>query len=521
MKRKEKTTTASIEKHMLTGMITSTEFLKKIKDIYDPDLIELPYVHLVGNWCLEHYAKYKEAPNRLIKQIFDDKMTLDKRMKPEMVALVSDFLKGLSKEYSSARTFNVQYAYDQALKKFQGTTIQNIAEDLQELYEQGKWDEAEELIREFKVIRKTDTKCIQPLLDMNALETAFEDTEKQRLFSVRGELGKLFNPFFVRESLVGFQAPAKSGKSWWLLYFVFHALMSRCNVVLFQCGDMSQDQFLRRMFTLLCGKSHSEELCGLQKEPILDCKSNQDNSCNKIDRPCQSAILDDDGELLDPADYPEDYEPCTACRGKKDFKPATMFREIDLGEPIDIQEVKKKAGKAYKRTIGRRFFLFTYGTGQLTIKTAEEELDNLFEDYGFVPDVVCFDYADIMGVENPKSNPRDYHNERWIAARRLSLERHCLVLFPTQSAATSYDEDDQTLNDFSNDRRKVDHVTGHFALNTTLKEKTQNQMRWALLAGRDSNWNPEAQIGVLQDITQGKVHVDSWRVYRTPQRRDK
>ena len=57
------------------------------------------------------------------------------------------------------------------------------------------------------------------------------ETDEAKLKELNGEL------------IAEVQAKAKGGKSWMLQYFLLHGLMSRLNVVLFQCGPNSSFAF--------------------------------------------------------------------------------------------------------------------------------------------------------------------------------------------------------------------------------------------------------------------------------------
>ena len=87
-----------------------------------------------------------------------------------------------------------------------------------------------------------------------------------------------------------------------------------------------------------------------------------------------------------------------------------------------------------------------------------------------------------QSVEN---KVQEYRTEkiRWKALRRLSQEKHCLVMAPTQADAASYDAYTLTAKNFSEDKRKLGHVTGMLGLNQIEEEKVAGIMRlnWIVL----------------------------------------
>ena len=78
----------------------------------------------------------------------------------------------------------------------------------------------------------------------------------------------------------------------------------------------------------------------------------------------------------------------------------------------------------------------------------------------------------------------------------MSQEFHCLVLTATQADAESYDRGLITLRNFSNDRRKNDHVTGMIGLNTTTEEKDMGIYRLNWLKRRDAAFSERQQYKV-------------------------
>ena len=103
----------------------------------------------------------------------------------------------------------------------------------------------------------------------------------------------------------------------------------------------------------------------------------------------------------------------------------------------------------------------------------------------FIPDIVIIDYPDILDYEPGTGNmaERDKINTRWKALRRLSQERHNLVIVPTQADTDSYDAEFMNMKNFTEDKRKLSHVTGMLGLCQKEEEKEKGLMRlnWVVL----------------------------------------
>jgi len=115
---------------------------------------------------------------------------------------------------------------------------------------------------------------------------------------------------------------------------------------------------------------------------------------------------------------------------------------------------------------------------------------------GWVADVVIVDYADILQPYPGVSDRRDQINENWKMLRRISQDYHCLVLTATQSDAGGYDTKLLRRSNFSEDRRKHDHVTAMLGLNSTVEEKRLGITRVNWLDRRDRDYVEDEQVYV-------------------------
>ena len=124
-----------------------------------------------------------------------------------------------------------------------------------------------------------------------------------------------------------------------------------------------------------------------------------------------------------------------------------------------------------------------------------------------MPDVIIIDYADILAPEpnTGQLNIRDQINSTWKALRRLSQEKHCLVIAPTQADAASYNQTLLDLRNFSEDKRKLSHVTGMLGLNQTKEEKGRGIMRLNWIVLREDNFQTDRCLYVGQCLTLGRA----------------
>lgn len=100
----------------------------------------------------------------------------------------------------------------------------------------------------------------------------------------------------------------------------------------------------------------------------------------------------------------------------------------------------------------------------------------------------CVDYADILAPIDPRVEPfREQINMTWKALRGLSQKKHCLVVTATQADADSYTAWRLSRENFSEDKRKLSHVSGMVGINQTQAEKDRGlyRLNWVLLRELD------------------------------------
>src|SRR4030042_4183377 len=89
-----------IERKIIIGLITSTEYLKLIQKIWNIELLESPTAKRLAIWCWEYFDKYQKAPKKDIEMIFFSKLKSGKLPKDIADEIQEDILPGLSQEYA-------------------------------------------------------------------------------------------------------------------------------------------------------------------------------------------------------------------------------------------------------------------------------------------------------------------------------------------------------------------------------------------------------------------------------------
>lgn len=138
-----------LERKIIIGLITSTEFCIKIKEIWDIRLIESTTAKRLAGWVWEYFSKYNKAPGRDIEGIYYSKIKTANFPKDVAEEIEQDILPGLSREYEN-ETLNVPYLLEETEKHFNERHIQLFTDNIQALLSAGELSEAQRLVKEFK-----------------------------------------------------------------------------------------------------------------------------------------------------------------------------------------------------------------------------------------------------------------------------------------------------------------------------------------------------------------------------------
>jgi len=496
LKRRE--VNSKIEEQVLTGMIVSDSFCRDISKIINKDSFVVPFISRVTGWCQDYYKTYKQAPGMHISDIFEvekEKIDIDDNK------AISALLTKLSNE-SEDQEFNEEYLKDRALEYFRKRQITLANEKMTSLVNLGRIEEAEKIIESYKKNISITSKWINPF-DSDVIKNFFADqtASKNILFQLPGDLGRFIGPF-ERNWLIGFLAPTKRGKSFFLLELAIQAAYEKKKVV-FVSLEMSTEQVLKRMYRRLTsmGDETKEYIF-----PCFDCQKNQENSCKKTIRKNNIRLLDFEG-VKPQYNKGSKYETCIECKGKKDFIPATWFTTIEK-DKMTVGQVSKQA-KSNVFPFGKNIKIIAYPAFSANINQIRSDIAMLDNTENFIPDLIVVDYADILGPEDARVTGRDRIDETWKTLKRMASEIHCCVASASQANRQSFDKKNVTQVDASEDIRKISNSDLFLSINQTPTEKRECVTRINKIAAREDDFDQYESIIVLQQLALGQVMLDS------------
>lgn len=518
--------TDHIERRIVTGLIVSTNYLRRVRGFWKPDRLESPELRRIASWCWTHFEKYDRAPDTDIESIFMVQREANAIPKGEL-ELIERILERASRDYGRGEQFSAAYLYDRTVDYFRHRELEAHTLKVQALLDKGRSEEAHRLQQNFQPSNYALSGGVLfgSELSLQMYDEIFSK-ETQRVLHFPGALGEIVNEHLVRSGFVAFLAPEKRGKTWLLLEFAVRALQhDRSNVAFFTAGDMTEKQVLTRLAIHLTRRNMQEKYCEEHYRPVGDCILNQIDKCNRKDRECDFGLYDDDDlaawggfreshesydNLVALAKKHPDYRPCTSKICKNRYGTVWMQKERER-VPLTA-DAAKKAASSFLSKCKRQLRVKAYDTGTLTPSEMRSQLDTWEKEDDFVPDLVITDYADIMTGDTQEFRHRQ--NEIWMGLRALSLNRDCLVVTVTQADAASYSSNKLQLKNFSEDKRKYSHVTAMWSLNQTSdgREKKLGIMRIGELLVREGEFNPENEVAILQDLWIGRPYLGSYPI---------
>jgi len=436
---------SGLERQFLIAMITSKPFLSSVAETIDVELFQTEYSRLVSAWCVNYWKRYKEAPGKNIQTIYESWANEETRDE-SVVRLIEALLGELSDESDHDGTINVPHLVDELGVYLCGRQLSRLNDNLSAYVLRGDQAAALREVQEFRAIELGQGAGFDPLTDRTIWARAF-DQPADPLIKFPGDAGRFLNPALTRDALIGIQGPEKRGKTFWCVEFAYRALRNQCTVAFFEVGDLSEGQILLRLGVRLAG---------------LPMHSNQV------------------GEIRVPTSISVD-------RSDEEPKVTTEWQTMNCDRVV-TRRAAIQAARKFRRSCGigderHRLMISVHPNTSINVMAIEGILQRWRYERDFVPDVVIIDYADILAPELDRKDFRHQTNDTWKALRRLSQEWHCLVIAPTQASTASYDAEVQTMRHFSEDKRKLAHVTGMMGLNQTDDEKRRGLMRlnWVVL----------------------------------------
>jgi len=422
-------------RRVLIGMVTDQTVCSRVASQWpDEGLFDADYANLVGGWCVNHLQKYGSPPNDRITGLFETWATKTTAGE-KTVGAVEKFLHVLSDESSNGEpSQSSDYLLDVAGRYFNMVRMKRAMEAAGDDLARGRVDQAYGRLTELTQVEMGAGALVKPAEDYDVWQQAFDTKQGEPLAVYPGYMNRWIGRDMVRDSLIAFMGPDKSGKSMMLLDLAFRVVRARHRVAYFEAGDMGRDAVMRRLGTRATRRPMRPETC---KIPIS---------------------IDGDGNV--------------------EHREVVFDRGLSSGEGY----------KAFRKTVrGKDLFrLSCHPNSSVNVAGITSVLRD-WEREGWVADVVAIDYADILAPPAGVRDTLDQIDTTWRHLRRLSQELHCLVVTATQSSSLAYNDKGGVLGrkHFSGRKTKLAHVNGMIGINQTTGDKENGVVRLNWVVKRD------------------------------------
>lgn len=469
----------SIERKILLGLILNKAILSRVSSKWNGNLFRSFVANVIGSLCVDFYKRYGNAPEKAIDALYEEWRNSERNQ--ERAELVGDLLQQLSSEYYHfSEELNSDLIIDLAGKYFQEVGQEKLKEEIESLISAKNFDKVEQVIASYRKIELGIGSGIDLFTDFEEIKSTFAETTSDVLVQYPGALGEFFGFDLSRDSLVAFTGTAKSGKSFWIQDIAWRGMLNRKKVAYFEAGDLSKKQVIMRFMVRASARPYRSTNL---KQPYW---------------PCDVTI-------------PEEMEVVKGEKSGKKRGYVTKSKVKTFIKPLDFEKAKQACEKVMMNNVKSKnsyFKLSVHPTATLSLDMIRTSLENYAVD-NWYPDIIVVDYPDIMAKSKYSKDDRESINTIWENLRRLSQEYHCLIVIATQSDADGYKQETLDKGNFSGDRRKNDHVTAMYGINSSDEERSRGIIRLNVMARREGVYNSKKCIHVAQCIPIGNPAVVS------------
>lgn len=452
MKIDRKKIDAKPEIDLLTGLIVSDNFVQEIFPILNISYLQISYVRVVAQWCIEYFQKYSRAPYEDIQKIFENNKRVQK-LDEDTIEIIEDFLISLNKKFSALENFNERFLLDETKKYLQKRKLEILRDDLSGYLFHDDLENAEQILSAHSKVESLSYEEIDFFHDEKKVVQKLME-EEEYIFRYPGVLGKMIGPV-SRTDFFSFIGPMKRGKSFWLVDFAIRASLQNLKV-LYISLEMPMKQVIGRLSQNILGGTKRD---GLVSVPYFDEQEVKHKNVNK--------------------------------------------------KGIKISQIVKKNRKLDMMVKAGGLKIICYPSRSANLHMIRKKIYEYGSKQQYFPDVVIIDYLDILKPEpNAPRDKRDVIDDTWSTARGLALEINGIVVTVSQSnrATFSKNVDEEGV---AEDIRKLAHVTHMVALNQTRDEKKANIMRLGMVVGRSEEFHIEEEVAVAYQYGIGKAYLDS------------
>lgn len=433
---------------VLTGMIVSSQVLGKIAARWkDGGLFPSKWANIVGQLCVDYHNRHGKAPRRSVRSLFESWAV--KRRDSATVQLVETYLAQLSAAYEQQSRVNGAHVLDVAQAYFTDVRLGKMLAVVKGHMDAGKQAEALETVASFARVDIGGSATVDVLESREELANALSQEEDEDIVTYDGGAGEFFRHALEREGLIAFCGPEKRGKTWWLVDMACRAVAQRRRVFFFEVGDMPK----KRVYQRFAARFAAWPVRSSSGWPFT-------------------------------VEVPKSWDgKAPKCKLKTFDKPLAVERAWDAF--VGFKENRLKSDKVF-------FKMQVHPASCCSVRDIRNAVADEARN-GWAADVIVIDYADILAAPYGRLEGRDKIDRVWQDLSALRQEAHALVVTATQAKRTAYNREEHkvlTMEDISEDKRKLGHATGVIGINVSDAEKKAGRTRINWMALREKEFSP-------------------------------
>ena len=417
--------TLDFDSRLIVLMTASEPFMEKMQGAIIPEnynALGNRYMYRLTSWLLDYYQRYKVTPHENVYE-YIQKRSKELRQEKDAKSVIENIEKLLETSFAKNQK-DTDFAHEEILEYLQKQAAQVTAKQAQELLDDGKTNEAQKLIEEYKKPDMQEISGISIIADTDFAKHSLVASKEDIVFSCPGAFGKVLGE--VRNTdFVAVLAPAKGGKTFFLQHIAISAYKCNKRVLVISC-EMPKEELSRRYWSALTYRP-----IDMDYALFISNKRQRDGDCLR-----RIAFIDND-----------EYEE-TDTENKYSF---VMKNLSHIRAPLGGKKIKRISH--WLRTHYREgdIFLEAVPMGTLTFSKIRG-----FARY-YNPDVIIVDYADIMYLRD-NVDYRHSIDTVWKGLRGFAAETGIPVITGSQTNRNGA-KGDTGVSSVAEDYRKIAHVT--------------------------------------------------------------
>jgi len=415
--------------------------------------------------------KYKKPPGDHLPDILEDKITsVNKREAnayADIVEAIHDANDGINAEYvmSQVETFVIRQS------------LRSVAVDLTKALQRDTEESLEEARKLMAAANTASLKVFDPGLRLSNWKRVLAGlrTLEEAFPTGIPELDKRnFGP--TRKELLLYISDTKKGKTWFLIMLAKLAVLHRLKV-LHVTLEMSEERASQRYLMSLFSIAKRDEKIKITR---IKRRKLTEKGIKRGHDPRQQPIVD--------------------------FEEDEVRPELSFDSP-DIEAKLERLMRKWQHRILDNIIIKGFPTGSLTIGQFEAYLQNLEVTEHFTPDLIVFDYPDLMQLD--ASNIRASLDEAFKGLRGVAVKRNAAMAVVSQSHRAAAGAKQVKSANVAEAYSKIAHADIVITYSQTESEYAMGLARLAVTAGR--NDEDRIVIVISQQYALGQFAIDSAR----------